>query len=64
MCSSDLKPVFATSLEFIEDQKVGKNININHDKTMDLITRAVNGIKNMDFDEKGQSKIDFDKLLL
>lgn len=58
------KPVFATSLEFIEDQKVGKNTNISHDKTMDMITRAVNGIKSMDFDEKGQSKMDFDKLLL
>jgi len=58
------KPIHATSLEFIEDQKVGKNININHEKTMELITKAVQGIKNMEFDEKGQSKMDFDKLLI
>ena len=58
------KPISATSLEFIEDKIVGKNIKINHEKTMEQINKAVMGIKNMKFDEKGQSSMDFDKLLI
>ncbi|MSR68337.1 ATP-dependent helicase [Candidatus Saccharibacteria bacterium] len=56
-------PVLATSLEYIEDLVVGKNTKINHEKTLELITQAVEGIKAMKFSDKGDSKLDFNKLL-
>ena len=58
------KPVSATSLEFIQDLKLGKNTKIDHEKTLEQIKKAVEGIKNFHFDDKGQSDIDFDKLIL
>lgn len=58
------KPVASTSLEFIQDLRLGKNIKINHEKTFEQIKKAVEGIKQMRFEEKGQSELDFDKLVL
>lgn len=58
------KPVSSVSLEFVEDLVVAKTDKIDHEKTIGLITQAVNGIKNMHFEDKGQSSIDFNKLLL
>jgi len=58
------KPVFSTSLEFIEDLSVGRNLKINNEKTWEQINMAVEGIKNMEFSDSGQSFIDFDKLLI
>lgn len=57
-------PVSMTSLEFIEDFVIGKNTKIDNEKTLLLITQAVEGIKAMKFDDKGQSQLDFNKLLI
>lgn len=57
------KPVFKTSLEFIEDMLIGSANKTDNNKTIDTITRAIEGIKNQQFDEIGQSYVDFNKLL-
>jgi DNA helicase-2/ATP-dependent DNA helicase PcrA len=57
-------PVSSTSLEFIEDGLVGKNTKVDNAKTLELIEKAVKGIKNMEFDEKGENYVDFDKFLI
>ena len=57
-------PVGSASLEFVEDGLIGRTPKIDNEKTMELITKAVNGIKNMEFDEKGESYIDIDKLIV
>lgn len=58
------KSIYATSLEFIQDLRLGRNTKIDHDKTMEVISSTVDSIKKMQFSEKGQSTMDFDKLLL
>lgn len=58
------KPVFSTSLEFVEDLLVGRNLKIDNEKTWEQIRTAVAGIKNMEFQDSGQSFVDFDKLLV
>ena len=58
------KSIYATSLEFIQDLRIGRNTKIEHDKTMEVISSTVENIKNMQFSDKGQSTMDFDKLLL
>ncbi len=58
------KPVESTSLEFVEDGVIGQNFKINNEKTFEQISKAIEGIKNMEFDEKGQFYVDFDKLLI
>ncbi len=57
-------PVTATSIEFVQDLYVGKNSKLDHAMTIELINRAVDGIKGMKFDSGGDSKMDFDKLLV
>ena len=57
-------PISSTSLEFIEDNLLGKNTKVDNEKSLQLITQAVEGIKNMDFDEKGEHYVDFDRLLV
>lgn len=58
------KPIASTSLEFIQDLVLGKNTKIDHEGTLRNIKKAVEGIKNLHFDDKGQSELDFDKLVL
>lgn len=58
------KTVSATSLEFIEDLLLGKNVNIDNEKTLEQLNSAIEGIKSMKFDDIGQSFMDFDKLLI
>ncbi len=57
-------PISSTSLEFVEDNLLGKNTKVDNEKSLQLITQAVEGIKNMDFDEKGEHYVDFDRLLV
>ncbi len=57
-------PVAYTSLEFVEDGFVGTNPRVDNEKSLELIKKAVEGIKNMEFDEKGDNYVDFDKLLV
>jgi DNA helicase-2/ATP-dependent DNA helicase PcrA len=58
------KQVTSTSLEFVQDLLIGTNTKIDNEKTMEQISKAVTGIKELRFDEKGQSDIDFDKLII
>ena len=57
-------PVSSTSLEFVEDGFIGRSAKVDNEKTLELITKAVKGIKNMEFEEKGDNYVDFDKLLV
>jgi DNA helicase-2/ATP-dependent DNA helicase PcrA len=57
-------PVSSTSLEFVEDGFIGRSTKVDNEKTLELITKAVKGIKNMEFEEKGDNYVDFDKLLV
>jgi DNA helicase-2/ATP-dependent DNA helicase PcrA len=57
------QPVNKVSLEFINNNVLGVNTNIDHQKTLAKITKAVEGIKNMDFDSKGSSQLNFDRLV-
>lgn len=57
-------PVFGTSLEFVEDLIIGSTPKIDNGKTLELIKKAVMGIKDQRFEEIGQSKVDFAKLLI
>jgi DNA helicase II / ATP-dependent DNA helicase PcrA len=58
------KQVTSTSLEFVQDLLIGTNTKIDNEKTLEQISKAVTGIKELRFDEKGQSDIDFDKLII
>lgn len=58
------KPVMDTSLEFVEDLVVGRAGIIDNEKTLNLITQAVSGIRAQEFSEIGQSRVDFNRLLV
>lgn len=55
--------VKCTSLEFVNNNVVGKNAKIDHEKTMNKIAEAAQGIKNMQFGSTGDSQLNFERLL-
>ncbi len=56
-------PVQSTSLEFVNTKTIGENSSINHEKTLQKIQTAAEGIRTLDFESQGSSQLNFERLL-
>jgi DNA helicase-2/ATP-dependent DNA helicase PcrA len=61
--SNDTVPVDSVSLYFVENDILARSSNINNDKTLEILKTVSSGIRNRQFGDIGQSRLNFENLI-
>ena len=61
--NNDTTPVDSVSLYFVENDILAKSSNIDNNKTLEILKTVSSGIRNRQFGDIGQSRLNFNNLI-